>query len=65
LADHLKKTHGIATSRSAMHRFCGKLGIRPCRPTYRYLRGDPAKQAQAGDDLAALKKRRPKASSSS
>src|SRR5262249_37045202 len=38
LADHLKKTHGITTSRSAMHRFCSKIGIRPHRPTYRYLR---------------------------
>lgn len=64
LADHLKKTHGIETSRSAMHRFCSKIGVRPYRPTYRYLRGDPAKQAQARGDLAALKKGRPKASSS-
>ena len=29
LADHLKKTHGITTSRSAMHCFCSKIGIRP------------------------------------
>ena len=56
LADHLKKTHGIPTSRSAMHRFCQKVGIRPYRPTYRYLRGDPDKQAQAREDLAGLKK---------
>jgi transposase len=65
LADHLKKTHGIETSRSAMHRFCKKIGIRPYRPTYRYLRGDPVKQAQARDDLAGLKKGPPKANSSS
>ena len=64
LADHLKTTHGIKTSRSAMHRFCQKVGIRPYRPTYRYLRGDPAKQAQAREDLAGLKKGRPRASSS-
>ena len=64
LADHLKKTHGIKTSRSAMHRFCQKVGIRPYRPTYRYLRGDPAKQAQAREDLAGLKKGRLRASSS-
>ena len=56
LAAHLKKTHGIRTSRSAMHRFCAKVGIRPYRPTYRYLRGDAAKQAQAREDLAGLKK---------
>lgn len=64
LADHLLKTHGIKTSRSAMHRFCQKVGIRPYRPTYRYLRGDPAKQAQAREDLAGLKKGPKRATSS-
>jgi transposase len=64
LADHLLKTHGIKTSRSAMHRFCSKLGVRPYRPTYRYLRGDPDKQAKAREDLAGLKKGRPRAASS-
>jgi len=39
--------------------------IRPYRPTYRFLRGDPAKQAAAREDLAALKKKRRPASSSS
>ena len=58
LADHLFKTHGIKTSRSAMHRFCSKIGIRPYRPTYRYLRGDPVKQAKAREDQAALKRGR-------
>ena len=65
LADHLLKTHGIKTSRSAMHRFCSKIGIRPYRPTYRYLRGNPDKQAQAREDLAGLKRGRPRANSSS
>jgi transposase len=64
LADHLKQVHGIKTSRSAMHRFCQKVGIRPYRPTYRYLRGDPEKQAQAREALAGLKKGRQRASSS-
>jgi transposase len=64
LADHLRKTHGLQTSRSAMHRFCSKVGIRPYRPTYRYLRGDPVKQAKAREDLAGLKKGRPRAGSS-
>jgi transposase len=64
LADHLLKTKGIRTSRSAMHRFCSKIGIRPYRPTYRYLRGDQDKQAQAREDLAGLKKGRPQANSS-
>ena len=64
LADHLLKTHGIKTSRSAMHRFCQKVGIRPYRPTYRYLRGDKDKQAQAREDLAGLKKGLKRANSS-
>ena len=57
LADHLYVTHGIRTSRSAMQRFCAKIDIRLYRPTYRYLRGDPDKQAQAKQDIAGLKKR--------
>jgi transposase len=56
LADHLKKTHGIKTSRSAVQRFCARIDIRPYRPTYRFLRGDPAKQEAAKEDLAGLKK---------
>lgn len=65
LADHLFKTHGVRTSRSAMHRFCSKLEIRPYRPTYRYLRGNPDKQAQAREDIAALKRGRRPATSCS
>ena len=64
LAGHLFKTHGIKTSRSAMHRFCSKIGVRMYRPTYRYLRGDPDKQAKAREGLAALKRGQPRASSS-
>ena len=64
LAEHLYKTKGIKTSRSAMHRFCQKVGIRPYRPTYRYLRGDPDKQSQAREDLAGLKKGPKRANSS-
>ena len=64
LADHLFKTHGIGTSRSAMHRFCSGIGIRPYRPTYRYLRGEPGEQAQAKEDIQALKKGRRRATSS-
>ncbi len=58
LADHLFKAKGIRASRSAVGRFCRKLGVRVYRPTYRFLRGDPAKQAAAREDLAALKKSR-------
>jgi transposase len=64
LADHLYKTEGIRASRSAMHRFCSRVGIRPYRPTYRYLRGDPDKQAKAREDVAALKRGRRPATSS-
>jgi transposase len=65
LADHLFKTHGIRTSRSAVQRFCSGIGVRLYRPTYRHLRGDPAKQAKAGDELTALGNgRRPVRSSS-
>ena len=56
LADHLYRAHGIRTSRSAVQRLCAKLGIRPYRPTYRYLRGDPAKQQKAREDLVELKR---------
>jgi transposase len=61
LADHLYKTHGIKTSRSAMQRFCSTIGIRLYRPTYRYLRGNPEKQAQAKQEIAELKKKRRRA----
>ena len=64
LADHLLKTHGIRTSRSAVHRFCCRVGIRPYRPTYRYLRGEPDKQAQAREDIEVLKKGQRRANSS-
>jgi len=62
LADHLLKTKGIKTSRSAVQRFCAKIDIRLYRPTYRHLRGDPEKQAKAREDLVALKKGRKPAS---
>lgn len=56
LADHLLKTKGIQASRSAVGRFCRKLGVRVYRPTYRFLRGDPVKQNVAREELAELKK---------
>jgi transposase len=58
LADHLYKSRGLRVQKSAMHAFCHKHDIRPYRPTYRFLRGDPAKQAAAREDLATLKKKR-------
>jgi transposase len=65
LADHLFKTQGIRVQKSAMQVFCYRHGIRPYRPTYRFLRGDPAKQATARAELADLKKKRRLANSSS
>jgi transposase len=60
LAEHLLRTHGIRASRSAVQRFCHKLGIRVYRPTYRFLRGDPGRQAEARVELSELKRgRRP------
>jgi transposase len=57
LADHLFKTHGIATSRSAMQRFCQKIAIRVYRPTYHFLRGKPEKQEAAKQEIAELKEK--------
>ena len=65
LADHLFKTKGIRIGKSALQAFGAKHGIRPYRPTYRFLRGDPAKQAKAREEIAVLKKGRRRANSSS
>jgi transposase len=56
LADHLFQARGIRVQKSAVQVFCHRHDIRPYRPTYRFLRGDPARQAAAREDLAALKK---------
>lgn len=40
-----------------MQRFCRKAGIRLYRPTYRFLRGDPVKQAEAFEELADLREK--------
>jgi transposase len=57
LATQLYRTHGITVSASTMRAFCARYGVRPYRPTYRYLKADPAQQATARQDLQALKKR--------
>src|SRR5262245_58828563 len=62
LAEHLFRTRGLRVGKSAMQVSCRKHDIRPYRPTYRFLRGDPTKQAGAREDLAALKKGRKTAS---
>jgi transposase len=65
LADHLFRKRGVRVRKSAMQVFCHRHGIRPYRPTYRFLRGDPAKQAAAREELAALKRGHRPATSSS
>ena len=64
LAAHLGRVHGVRVKKSAVHEFCRRHGIRPYRPSYRFLRGDPEKQGRAASELAGLKKGRRKASSS-
>lgn len=61
LAAHLARARGVRVGRSAVQAFCRRHGVRPYRPTYRYLRGDPAKQAAAARELAGLKRGRPAA----
>jgi hypothetical protein len=40
-----------------MRDFCQRYQIRPYRPTYRYLRGDPQRQAVTEAELADTKKK--------
>jgi len=56
LATYLYQTTGIEVKRTAMRVFCQCHAIRPYRPTYRSLRGDPEKQQAAQGALATLKK---------
>ena len=63
LAEHVGKALGIRLRRSAMGAFCRRHDIRLYRPSYRYLRGDPAKQAAAEAELDDLKKKRIRMSS--
>jgi transposase len=57
LATYVYQTLGITVKRTAMRDFCQRHDIRPYRPTYRYLRGDPEEQRVAQEELAALKKK--------
>jgi transposase len=56
LAAYLYRQTGIAVSETAMREFCHRHQIRPYRPTYRYLRGDPQRQAATKAELEGLKK---------
>jgi transposase len=46
-------TTGIAVQRTAMRVFWQRHGIRPYRPAYRSLRGDPEAQRVAREELEA------------
>jgi len=57
LATYVYQTTGITVKRTAMRDFCQRHDIRPYRPTYHYLRGDPEEQRVAQEELATLKKK--------
>jgi transposase len=57
LATPLYRVEGITIKRTAMQDFCRRQGIRPYRPTYRYLRGKPEAQQAAQEDLKTFKKK--------
>ena len=64
LAQYLYQQTGLEVKETAMREFCHRHQIRPYRPTYQYLRGDPERQAEAKAELAELKKK-PKPASAS
>ncbi|MCI0673827.1 MAG: helix-turn-helix domain-containing protein [Myxococcaceae bacterium] len=55
LAEHYARVKDVGISETCMRDFCHRHGIRPYRPTYRFLRGDPEKQARAAEEIEALK----------
>ena len=57
LATQVSCTTGIVIKRTAMRDFCQRHEIRPYRPTYRYLRGEPQRQAVARAELGEAKKK--------
>lgn len=57
LTTSLYQQKGLRVGETTMRAFCVKHGVRPYRPTYVYLKGDPEKQAQARQDLEAFKKK--------
>jgi transposase len=57
LTTSLSQQKGLTVGETTLRACCVKHGVRPSRPTYVYLKGDPDKQAQARQDLEALKKK--------
>ena len=58
LVTSVYQTLGITVKRTAMRDFCQRHDIRPYRPTYHYVRGDPEGQRVAQEELTVLKKKR-------
>jgi transposase len=56
LVTSLYQRHGLAVSATTMRVFCQRYGVRPYRPTDQDLKADPRQQAQAAQELQALKK---------
>jgi transposase len=56
LAEHYAQQTDVGVSETCMRDFCHRHGIRPYRPTYRFLRANPARQQRAAEDIAALKR---------
>ncbi|RKH50075.1 helix-turn-helix domain-containing protein [Corallococcus aberystwythensis] len=61
LADFLQLKTGIRVRETAMGDFCRRHGVRLYRPTYRFLRADPARQLQARQELSEKNSRRKQA----
>jgi transposase len=57
LAPYLFQQTGITVSETTMREFCHRQQIRPYRPTYRFLRGNPQRQAQARSELTEMKQK--------
>jgi transposase len=58
LAIYLYQVKGLTVSATTMRTFCQRHGVRPYRPTYQYLKANPAQQEVARHDLEVLKKSR-------
>jgi transposase len=56
LAIYLYHVKGLTVSATTMRTFCRRHGVRPYRPTYQYLKANPAQQEIARYDLEVLKK---------
>ena len=57
LTTYLYQQQGLTVGETTLRAFCVKHGVRPSRPTYVYLKGDPDKQEQARQDLEVVQKK--------